>query len=36
VTFTVVGDPAMSPEYFQSVMEVWEQALATFTEEIGW
>jgi hypothetical protein len=36
LTFTVVGDPGMSPAYFDSVMQVWETAIGTFTEEIGW
>lgn len=36
LTFTVVGDPGMSPEYFDSVLQVWETAIGTFTQEIGW
>ncbi len=36
VSYTVAGEPGMSPEYFQSVLEVWETSIGTFTESIGW
>lgn len=36
VTFTVAGEPEMPAAYFQSVIEVWETSLDTFTTSIGW
>lgn len=36
VTFAVVGAPGMSQDHFAAVLDVWEQALATFAREMGW